>query len=284
MYCYENIFKINPLWRREHGRLDRYTKMALLLNPNITTFWNTRKNLILNQYLEAKNDYLLTVLVLSQKPKCVEALTHRRWLYQHNIESFNWVESEFKLCDQLSNRAKCNYHAWSHRQWVYNLTSSLQGFDPNLWMAEFQASDDWTKYHISDHTGWHHRKFLLSHLKQCLTKLENHMDQLERVLTYPVHGASPSTFYASLLKQEFRKSEDLILSYIGHETLWYYRRFLIEMGLCEPSPPQTWTDETSFLNKCHSQFNVTSTCNNTDFNQRRLLDQHQLWLSRNWKH
>lgn len=283
MYCYENTLKINPLWRREHVRLDRYTRMALLLNPNIATFWNARKNLILHQYLEAKSDFLLTKLVLGQKPKCVEALAHRRWLLQQSLGNPGWLESELKLCDQLSNRMKCNYHAWSHRQWVYNLANTLHGFDPNLWVSEFQTSEEWTKYHVSDHTGWHHRKFLLGHLKNSLTEARSNFEMIKTHFNDFMYHSTPSAFYASLLVDELRKNGALILCYSSHETLWYYRRFLLEAGQREPNVPYSWTEETSFLDKCYCQTNAKTICN-AETSQRRVLDQHRLWLSRNWKH
>lgn len=260
MYCYESVFKLEPLWKKEHVRVEKYTKMALLLNGNIATFWNLRKKLISSHLLDASSDLLLTKLVLSYKPKTVEALTHRRWLLQTQPKEAGWMEKEMMLCNQLANRMKCNYHAWSHRQWIF----ALDRFNLNLWQSEFQLSEEWTKFHLSDHSGWHYRKFLLEQLKK-------NADCLREVDGTATAVISASQFYLNLLKEELRKNEELILSFSAHETLWYYRRFLLQ-GL-QLLQQASWAgSEAVFLD----QF----TCQNPNNNKNRIyLDNHRRWLS-----
>lgn len=273
MYCYENCFKLDPMWRKEYLRLEKYTRVALLLNANIATFWNTRKRLIANQLLDIDCDFLLTKLVLSQKPKCVEALSHRRWLLQQVPVNPEWVETELNLCDRISNRMKCNYHAWTHRQWVFSQAIKHQGFTLNLWASEFESSSSWTKFHLSDHSGWHYRKFLLDQFKKNLDKIEKNMDIARKVLNDLTNTTSSSQLYVNLLNQELRKSEDLILNFNAHETLWYYRRFLLQAGIPEHS-------ESVFLEKCCSQIKTNGKNSaNTNSVQMRYLEQHRRWLT-----
>ena len=273
MYCYDNSFRLDPMWKKEYLRLERYTRVALLLNPNIATLWNTRKRLIFNHLLDDNCDFLLTKLVLSQKPKCVEALSHRRWLIQQVSLDPQWVEMELSLCDRLSSRMKCNYHAWSHRQWVYCQSLKLQGFNLNLWASELEISDVWTKFHLSDHSGWHYRKFLLDHFRQNLGKIEKHMDIARKLLGDSTGTATSSQLYMNLLNEELQKNQDLILNFNAHETMWYYRRFLLQAGTIDHS-------ESLFIEKCcnPSKSNRNS-ANNVDAIQMRYLEYHRRWLS-----
>lgn len=262
------------MWRKEYVRLERYTRVALLLNANIATFWNTRKRLIANQLLDIDCDFLLTKLVLSQKPKCVEALSHRRWLLQQVPLNPEWVEVELNLCDRIANRMKCNYHAWTHRQWVFSQAVKQQGFSLNLWTTELESSDSWTKFHLSDHSGWHHRKFLLDQFRKNLAKIEENMDTARKVLGDVSRTSSPSQLYVNLLNEELRKNEDLIMSFNAHETLWYYRRFLLQAGIPDHS-------ESVFLEKCCSQtkINCNSLSGSDTSVQTRYLEQHRRWLT-----
>lgn len=260
------------MWKKEYLRLERYTRVALLLNANIATFWNTRKRLIANQLLDVNCDFLLTKLVLSQKPKCVEALSHRRWLLQQDTTDHGWVERELNLCDQLSNRMKCNYHAWSHRQWVFSQAIKQQGFDLNLWASELEISDAWTKFHLSDHSGWHYRKFLLDQIRKNFGKVEQNMEVARKILSDPTGTASSSQLYMNLLNEELRKNEDLILNFSAHETLWYYRRFVLQAGTLDHS-------ESDFLEKCCNQTKNNSSAANVGNVQLRYLENHRRWLS-----
>ena len=266
MYCYKYCFKLGSLWRKEHVRWEKYTRTALLLNPNITTFWNYRKKMINCGVLNHDIDLMLTKIIISWKPKCVEALTHRRWLLKTQMKSLAWVENELNLCTQMADKVKCNYHSWSHRQWIFNICNCT-AFNLTLWISEYQSSEAWTQFHLSDHSGWHYRKFLLQQLKKNLNQVEDKLDDLKSL----ANGASVKTsaqLYVILLNEELRKNEDLLLRFIGHETLWYYRRFLIQ--IIESFLP--WIDE-SFLDRClHSS--------KSDSNQQRCLENHRRWLSK----
>ncbi|KAK4016957.1 hypothetical protein OUZ56_031917 [Daphnia magna] len=276
MYCYENSFKLEPLWKKEYLRLERYTKAALLLNANITTLWNIRKRLITNHFLGVDCDFLLTKLVLSQKPKCFEALSHRRWLLQQASSSNpHWVETELSLCDRLSSRMKCNYHAWSHRQCVFSQAIKQQGFSLTTWASEFEVSDVWTKCHLSDHSGWHYRKFLLDQFRKNLDNIEQHMDVARKLWSNATGTTTSTQLYMELLNEELQKNEDLILSFNAHETLWYYRRFLLQAGTINHS-------ENLFLEKCRNsnQSNCKkAAATNFDGVQMRYIEHHRRWLS-----
>jgi len=273
MYCYEGSFKLEPVWRKEHARIERYTRMALLLNPNVATFWNQRKRLISHQFLDGDCDLLLTRLVLSQKPKCVEALAHRRWLLQKqaavNLLQPGWMEIELDLCTLLANRSKCNYHAWSHRQWIFSLDRSAS-FDVSVWISEFRINDEFARFHLSDHSGWHYRKFLLDQLKRNVHSLEKEGDELISKLLPADVARQNGQFYLYLLLDELVKNGDLLISYSAHESLWYYRRFLLQaLSVVQHS---CRSSESVFLDKCKGQLAACPA-------QTMYLENHLRWLS-----
>ena len=265
MYCYEKYLKLQSVWKREHLRLEKYSRVGLLLNPNIATFWNLRKNLISNHLSDAQTDLLLSKIVLSWKPKCVEALSHRRWLFRQTPSDCNWLADEMELCTLLSNKVKCNYHIWSHRQWIFVFVTDEHDFNLTLWLSEFAISEEWTKYHLSDHSGWHYRQFLLKQLYTNLSKCAENIQLLQEAAD-EVKIQSASQFYTFLLSEEIRKNGDLILRFSGHESLWYYRRFLIQN-----IPGFLPRSEESFLDLCKSSSPI-------DFNQQRSVEQHRRWL------
>lgn len=54
---------------------------ALLINPEVLTFWNMRRELILDGYLKPDDELQFSAVVLSFKPKCAEIFTYRRWIF-----------------------------------------------------------------------------------------------------------------------------------------------------------------------------------------------------------
>ena len=60
--------------------LTRLLTGALLLNPDVTTFWNMRRELMLTGRLDVQGELHFTAVLLSRKPKCAEAFSHRKWV------------------------------------------------------------------------------------------------------------------------------------------------------------------------------------------------------------
>lgn len=54
---------------------------ALLLNPEVLTFWNMRRELILDGYLKPNDELQFSAVVLTFKPKCAEIFSYRRWIF-----------------------------------------------------------------------------------------------------------------------------------------------------------------------------------------------------------
>jgi len=60
--------------------LARLLSGALLLNPDVTTFWNMRRELLQAGRLDLQGELHFTAVLLSRKPKCAEAFSHRKWV------------------------------------------------------------------------------------------------------------------------------------------------------------------------------------------------------------
>ncbi|XP_049326180.1 protein prenyltransferase alpha subunit repeat-containing protein 1 isoform X2 [Astyanax mexicanus] len=140
------------LYRQRKQWLDRealvdITCTLLLLNPDFTTAWNVRKELLQCGVLNPEKDLYLGKLALTKYPKSPETWIHRRWVLQRlqkqcssgfgqkeqqaQVEAQGEAErsrqseqlqralqEEMKVCTEAAGRYPSNYNAWSHRIWV----------------------------------------------------------------------------------------------------------------------------------------------------------------------
>lgn len=91
MYCYSELMKkyfgktvrkILKLTSLTCERLTKLINITLLLNPELNTFWNKRREMVAKGFLEVSNELVFTRIVLSRKPKCNDAFSYRRWLLE----------------------------------------------------------------------------------------------------------------------------------------------------------------------------------------------------------
>ncbi|KAM4707599.1 protein prenyltransferase alpha subunit repeat-containing protein 1 [Discoglossus pictus] len=244
------------LYRQKKRALNRdelidVTCTLLLLNPDFTTAWNVRKELIQCGALSPVKDLQLGKLALTKFPKSPETWIHRRWVLQHLLQECaapsvlskegacmtppekipGLVQEEMQVCCEAAGRYPSNYNAWSHRIWVIQHMGKL---NIKLLIDELSSTKNWVSVHVSDHSGFHYRQFLLKSLlgrsladcdrslptaslcvnqqKMCLPKEEE------------VSWESPWSDLPLMLEEEMELNRDLIESYPGHETLWCHRR------------------------------------------------------------
>ncbi|ESP05302.1 hypothetical protein LOTGIDRAFT_102637 [Lottia gigantea] len=233
-HAYDRLFS----WRDKNGggkfidpvEVGNLCRAVLLVNPECYTAWNIRKECVESCTLNIEDDLKLGRLILTKHPKSPETFIHRRWLLQRyinqcliflptnqNSSSNNTlipvqlntniqrlVTQEFAVCLHAAEHYPCNYHAWSHRIWLiqtaYN--NSIQ-----VLLTELQKTIIWFAQHVSDHSGFHYRQFLLTSLmNQSKTLLHKYHIDINDIIT-----------------QEFDKTCDLIACFPGHEALWYHR-------------------------------------------------------------
>ncbi|TSM85977.1 Protein prenyltransferase alpha subunit repeat-containing protein 1 [Bagarius yarrelli] len=221
------------LYRQRKQWLDRealvdITCTVLLLNPDFTTAWNVRKELIQCEVLNPEKDLYLGKLALTKYPKSPETWIHRRWVLQRiqkdpsgAAEGNDYseliqrsVQEEMKVCADAAGRYPSNYNAWSHRIWV--LQHMAKG-NLKILHDELSSTKLWVSMHVSDHSGFHYRQFLLKALLAELGQVQQ-----------PNRGGSADEPHTEVIPQLFHDEielcTDLIESYPGHETLWCHRR------------------------------------------------------------
>uniref|UniRef100_A0A182PCK3 Protein prenyltransferase alpha subunit repeat-containing protein 1 n=1 Tax=Anopheles epiroticus TaxID=199890 RepID=A0A182PCK3_9DIPT len=135
----------------------KYLNCAILINPDVATFWNLRRQLFAKNRLDISKEFHFSTLVLSKKPKSNEAFAYRRWLYLfQSSDAIDWA-FEISLCEKCADKSNTNYHAWCHRQWVL-----LKA--PNLLKYEVYKTEKFIRKHIHDYSCYNHRQFVLAQM------------------------------------------------------------------------------------------------------------------------
>ncbi|XP_044513299.1 protein prenyltransferase alpha subunit repeat-containing protein 1 isoform X3 [Gracilinanus agilis] len=210
------------------------------------------KELILSGTLNPIKDLHLGKLALTKFPKSPETWIHRRWVLQQliqenslptfvkkeNLATFPMervqriVQEEIEVCGEAAGRYPSNYNAWSHRIWVLQ---NLAKLDIKILLDELSSTKHWASMHVSDHSGFHYRQFLLKSLiSQTVTDstvLEQNPLVSEHISDLPKDDDEDTSAehhrvvdLSHLLEEEVEFSTDLIDNYPGHETLWCHRR------------------------------------------------------------
>ncbi|CAG5917680.1 unnamed protein product [Menidia menidia] len=187
------------LYRQRRHWLDRdalvdITCTLLLLNPDFSTAWNVRKELLQCGALNPERDLYLGKLALTKFPKSPETWIHRRWVLHHILRHKSpqpggaepegaepgeggpaeaergrhlserlarTLHQEMKVCSDAAGRYPSNYNAWSHRIWVLQ---HLAKGNLKVLHDELSSTRPWVSMHVSDHSGFHYRQFLLKEL------------------------------------------------------------------------------------------------------------------------
>ncbi|XP_026741191.1 protein prenyltransferase alpha subunit repeat-containing protein 1 isoform X1 [Trichoplusia ni] len=184
MHCYNELMEnyLSHPKRRlskpsnvNQKRLSDLLNTTLLLNPDITTLWNKRREMMEKNFLEWVSELQFARLVISRKPKCNEAFMYRRWILEdvlreevmHPYQFIDaLVEEEISICTMAADKCPNNYHCWDHRRWLLVLLWSIRfDFDSTLlFYNEYKFIKDWTANHVSDHSCYHYRQFVLKKL------------------------------------------------------------------------------------------------------------------------
>uniref|UniRef100_A0A7N5JUL8 Protein prenyltransferase alpha subunit repeat containing 1 n=1 Tax=Ailuropoda melanoleuca TaxID=9646 RepID=A0A7N5JUL8_AILME len=209
------LYRMRKQWLNKDELID-VTCTLLLLNPDFTTAWNVRR-WVLQQLIQETS---LPSFVTKGNSGTVPAERTQRL-----------IREEMEVCGEAAGRYPSNYNAWSHRIWVLQHLAKL---DIKILLDELSSTKHWASMHVSDHSGFHYRQFLLKSLiSQTVidgSVLEQNPLRSEPALVLPKdQEAASSTEEARinlphLLEEEVEFSTDLIDSYPGHETLWCHRR------------------------------------------------------------
>lgn len=166
-WCIKNIYEYSHNFILEHKKRNKllsnnnviikYLNCAILLNPDMSTFWNIRRQLFEKNKLNITKEFQFSSIVLTKKPKSNETFAYRRWLFSfQSHESIDW-NFELSLCSKCSEKTANNYHSWSHRQWVLEKANNLVKF-------ELSKTEKFIRKHIYDYSCYHHRQFVFKKL------------------------------------------------------------------------------------------------------------------------
>ncbi|XP_028851848.1 protein prenyltransferase alpha subunit repeat-containing protein 1 [Denticeps clupeoides] len=262
------LYRQRKLWLDREVLID-VTCTLLLLNPDFTTAWNVRKELLQCGLLSPEKDLYLGKLALTKFPKSPDTWIHRRWVLQqvqreccpqgserkehasghrgdstpHSERLQRLLHEEIKVCSDAAGRYPSNYNAWSHRIWVLQ---NLAKGNLKVLHDELSSMSHWVSMHVSDHSGFHYRQFLLKALVTELSQGQNHpelacgRESPQLPLRTPAGSHSPpqsngdglasssedlhEATVPHLFHDEMELCTDLIETYPGHETLWCHRR------------------------------------------------------------
>ncbi|XP_050526166.1 protein prenyltransferase alpha subunit repeat-containing protein 1 [Daktulosphaira vitifoliae] len=214
---------------------------ALLINPEVFTFWNMRKELVLSGFLELYAELHFSSLSLSFKPKCAEIFIYRRWILK-NIQSNDSITNDIVL-NELSVTMSAaaayasNYSAWNHSFWIVEKSLNLKNFQ--IMVHQWDFTKKWCREHVSDHSCMQYRQRLLKCFisdKSCLRHLKSYFSKsLVRFFNpeekHKIMKPSDECINEALgvIIDELYFNEDLIVMYHSHEALWNHRRFLCHL-------------------------------------------------------
>ncbi|XP_068279823.1 protein prenyltransferase alpha subunit repeat-containing protein 1 [Nyctibius grandis] len=261
------LYRERKQWLNKDELID-ITCTLLLLNPDFTTAWNVRKELILSGTLNPLKDLHLGKLALTKFPKSPETWIHRRWVLQQLIQEnslpslvtkgnlgaapveriHRLVQEEMNVCSEAAGRYPSNYNAWSHRIWVLQHLGKLT---VKVLLDELSSTKYWVSMHVSDHSGFHYRQFLLKSLigrtvtdsniliqNQMVNEQNPSLQKEESAGAEAACEEEQSVDLPHRLEEELELCTELIDTYPGHETLWCHRRrvFYLQHDLSNKIP------------------------------------------------
>ncbi|KAF7386411.1 hypothetical protein HZH68_013543 [Vespula germanica] len=210
LYCYvhRRLFehRRNKHRREDPSNVARWLLGALLLNPDVSTFWNMRRELVKSYKLDVTEELDFTRLVLYKKAKCFEAFAYRRWLLPYVLDAegknYDPVPTESPLCIEMDITSTCadryatNYHAFSHRRYVMALKESRGYTYPNF-DSEWKSTLAWCQSNVSDYSGFCYRQYLL---EKCLLETDTN---------------TKSNIFKCININEYRLRSQLVMDYVA---------------------------------------------------------------------
>lgn len=231
---------------------------GLLVQPNVVTFWNMKRELVENEILTIQQELYFTEILLSMYPKSYESFSYRKWLLTQNYKNnkdFNFFINESRICESTASKTPNNYHSWNYRIWCMEILWRIHPEIDALIISELTFSLNWITNHISEQSGYNYRQYLINNLKESksfsYSILKNsNFNIAVKYLDLPFPNCDPThtlqiLFGRSLLypdNEAFPKYVNMIsllvgdLSYISselnylyskHKCIWNYRKFLI---------------------------------------------------------
>ncbi|XP_060527365.1 protein prenyltransferase alpha subunit repeat-containing protein 1 [Cylas formicarius] len=262
-YACSELFKTRKILSEKkmgHSKMENLNYLlvgALLINPDVGTFWNMRRELVECDILDYEGEFRFSKLVLTRKGKSYEAFCYRRWLLRRIMDKLLMnqmsppvmlLDAELSVALATAQNSQNNYHSWTHRLWC---NENLGPYCPSVLEEELSFSEKWINEHVSEYSGYHYRQYVLSLCakRETGTILRHYCDRVlqhlnlvcdvdfNQLLTYFLGEQSKN----SKLEVTYRFMNYLFLllyevlvvipcinkSFPEHESLWLHRRFVV---------------------------------------------------------
>lgn len=288
----------------------KYLNCAILINPDVATFWNLRRQLFAKNRLDITKEFQFSAVVLSKKPKSNEAFAYRRWLYLfQSYDAIDWA-FEIGLCEKCADKSTTNYHAWCHRQWVIMKA-------PQLLKFEIYKTEKFIRKHIHDYSCYNHRQFVLAKMSETSFFDEHDEHDFDELMQYTGSLVSSTVatvddllrwliptanreslneskvrsflFCLNLAAYDLKLCEELKSAYGESLAFENHRRFMIKFIIdrCR-SAPSTLTQDTNgqFSATCNQPMSKITKLDEQDSafiraiesnEQTRPTSQHKMW-------
>ena len=150
--------------------LMKMTAGVLMANPDISTLWNIRKEVLgigltildsnpMEHDLVLKKELELTFQCLQNNPKSYGAWYHRCWSML-KMKSPKW-DQELRLCNDYLKLDGRNFHCWDHRRFVTHHAGISVEEELNY------SKEDLIDVNFSNYSAWHYRSKLLPMAEGC---------------------------------------------------------------------------------------------------------------------
>ena len=150
--------------------LMKMTAGVLMANPDISTLWNIRKEVLgkalitldstpVEHDLVLKKELDLTFQCLQNNPKSYGAWYHRCWSML-KMKSPKW-DQELRLCNDYLKLDGRNFHCWDHRRFV------TQHAGISVEEELTYSKEDLIDVNFSNYSAWHYRSKLLPLAEGC---------------------------------------------------------------------------------------------------------------------
>lgn len=150
---------------QELKQLLSYLDAQLIINPDLTTSYNLRRDSILQLEFSSENwdeELNYTMMLLTKAPKSYGLWQHRCWILSQ-LDSSIYYEKELKLTLKLLSLDKRNFHGWAYRRDILDILSSRLGASEidELYSKEWEFLTEMINSDISNYSAWHQRRTLL---------------------------------------------------------------------------------------------------------------------------
>lgn len=263
-YAYQKLLEVRKLVSRmkllgdELRIIKRLLLGAQLINPDVSTFWNMRRELLSEHFLNVTNELKISKLVLTYKSKSNEAFMYRKWLITRILQNEindktrvdNLLNDEIQVCSMAAEKSQNNYHAWCHRIWCMENILKYCTNTQLILQHELNFTENWISLHVSEHTGFHYRQYILNRCKNTELQLDNkYLDSIKKLFENATNYTKPRDILihifgcteqmwneinvslmfnsVSLLLYDLLLNDELNNLYVDHESIWYHRRYIL---------------------------------------------------------